>query len=56
MTKKHFEMIAAELAFAKSTGLSVDTLACNLARQFEQVNPRFDRDQFLKACGLTPSE
>lgn len=56
MTKKHFEMIAAELAFAKSTGLSVDTLACNLARQFSEINPRFDTDLFLRACGLTPSE
>ncbi len=27
-------------------------VACDLADLFEKDNPNFDRDKFLKACGL----
>jgi hypothetical protein len=62
MTKKHFEMIASEIAFVYSNATGGETtkaavawLATNLAEEFEQANPLFDRDKFLRACGLTPS-
>ena len=28
-------------------------LVCSLADYFATQNPRFDRDRFMKACGLT---
>lgn len=51
MTKKHFVALAAITA-----GISNDTtrrfVAEGQADYFATLNPHFDRDRFLKACGL----
>lgn len=61
MTRKHFEMIAGSLKEATEYSVyknsaearSTHALMCNeLALDFKMVNPRFDRERFLKACGL----
>tara|TARA_R100000306_G_C4366999_1_gene138141 strand:+ start:773 stop:1021 length:249 start_codon:yes stop_codon:yes gene_type:complete len=61
LTKKHFELIASAI---KGTDVS-DIVACSasarcckgviareLAREFALLNPRFDEDRFLSACGV----
>lgn len=62
MTKKDYELIAR--IFAKNMGekategrtLPVKTVVEATARQFADVlsreNTRFDKDKFLKACGI----
>lgn len=56
MTRKDYVMIAEVIA--TNWHYSADTKA-DLARSFadalETDNPRFDRDRFLKACGVTTS-
>lgn len=55
MTKRHFEAIAKILATADGM-YEYHTkvyIANQLADYFEQENPRFDRDRFLKAAGVT---
>lgn len=64
MTKKHFEMLANIMKFAKppedrgfnklvSALLSYHSDICNsLADGCQSENPRFDRQRFLKACGV----
>lgn len=51
MTKKHFEAIAEVI---KNTLVSDrrEATATAMADYFETVNPRFNRDQFLTACGI----
>lgn len=55
MTKKHFEAIAAILSEVhddyRHDG-AVDAMASRMADYFKSQNPRFDRDQFLAACGV----
>lgn len=61
MTKKDYEKIAN--VFYKTLGTidrswfeeatdHVERVACNMADMLAQDNPRFDRDRFLKACGV----
>lgn len=62
MTKKHFEafaaLLAGELAIARSqrSQKTIDAVK-NIIRStgdiFAQANPRFDRERFYAACGLT---
>lgn len=52
MTKKHFEAFAREISSSSgnyTTKLFAAVIFCRVA---EQDNPRFDRERFLKACGL----
>lgn len=64
MTRKHFEMIAAELHTAQknaakrytgaaytSVAMELEDLSVALAARFAQENPLFDRRRFLKAAG-----
>lgn len=61
MTKKHYEMIAAQIAIQKSmtkcasANKSLDLLAVNLAFLLKADNPKFNRDMFLTACGIEKS-
>jgi len=65
MTKKHFEMIAAQikaqLDFTQSKGsddqkltahIVLQNLANDLATEFAATNDRFDFQRFLRACGF----
>lgn len=63
MTKKHFEAIAAMLASYSHYDMSSiefdmghnhahDAIANSMADYFETINPNFNREQFLTACGL----
>jgi hypothetical protein len=60
MTKKDFEAIAAiiknrlEWADPVEYGVisGIKLTARDMADYFETVNPRFDRDRFIAACGL----
>ncbi len=64
MTKKDFELIANVIATApiqrpygkKSLDAYVirETIAYSLADRLRDTNPRFDRDRFLRACGVLP--
>jgi len=53
MTKQHFTAVAETLNLSFRNAPSeqaeniLTTLACNLADQFEAVNPRFNRSKFL---------
>ena len=55
MTKKHYEAIAAiikrQMKFTDCPG-EIENVAANLAIFLRTQNPKFDRDKFLKACGL----
>lgn len=64
MTRKDFELIAAALKEARDQVPQTDTLhhTCELlghstaarvlAYALAKTNPRFDRERFLKACGV----
>lgn len=60
MTKKHFIALAAEIAdyvrFSNDTPERTKEYATFAARVICSVakadNPRFDRDRFMRACGL----
>lgn len=65
MTRKHYVMIAQAFADAmlfedllapeaemKARKEGVDTAACMVANALAKDNPRFDRERFLKACGV----
>jgi hypothetical protein len=58
MTKKHFEAIAANILQSRQWAKTPEVLeglelvAIGLSKEFENMNPRFDRMRFLKACGL----
>lgn len=52
MTKKHFEMIAREIRGVVQDGSTIFDLAHRLAKQFAEVNPRFDEERFLDAAGV----
>ena len=53
MTKRHFTAVAETLNLSFRNAPSeqaeniLTTLACNLADQFEEVNPLFNRSKFL---------
>jgi hypothetical protein len=63
MTRKDFELVAECVAevvdgyASMETGgtmarMGVHDVALTLANRFEEVNPRFDRNRFLVACGV----
>jgi hypothetical protein len=55
MTKKDFELIAAVCRtrlYGDLTKAQRDTVAAHFADALERTNPRFDRERFLKACGV----
>ena len=56
MTRKDYVMIAEVIATSwHSSAETKRDLAQNMADALETDNPRFDRDRFLKACGVTTS-
>lgn len=60
MTKKDFELIASVLKDCKQVipqyeQYSYDMITSKLSDKLAQVNPRFNRDRFLKACGVENS-
>lgn len=52
MTKKHFEAFAREIAESNQDQIPKMFAAMVVIRVAQQDNPRFDRERFLKACGL----
>jgi hypothetical protein len=55
MTKKHFIEIAATIKYQKDGGADAATLyavAAALCRTFKKLNPAFDMERFMIACGF----
>lgn len=55
MSRKHYQMIAQVLNTARcdwADGQTIDTLAEDFADELVATNERFDRERFLKACGV----
>jgi len=58
MTKKDYELIAAAIKDNREYdpmecyAEALDDVARSLATALQRDNPRFDRDRFLKACGV----
>lgn len=61
MTRKHFEALATQikydlegldLANSPAARLAAETVVHSVAAVCAAQNPRFDRDKFVKACGL----
>lgn len=59
MTKKDFELIASSLkkSFEEAQGnlnqeCTVEGLIIDLSDTLASKNPRFDKQKFLKACGI----
>lgn len=61
MTKKDYDIIAAAIREALvawngeddgAKRIGVQTAANRISRRLREANPRFDRNQFLEACGL----
>lgn len=77
MTRKDYEMIAANIRAELDTASTIDevpcahhdgmvrqgglvdghrqaarSIACSIASALEAENPRFDRERFMRACGL----
>jgi len=61
MTKKDYELIAKAISDTYDAmecttiqaAFGVEMVARNLATALASANPRFDRERFLKACGVT---
>ena len=62
MTKKHYQAIADIVSthlYSMDEEIEVEgrlatvELTYKLAKYFKQDNPRFDRERFLGACGIT---
>ena len=52
MTKKHFEAFARQIQMSDVLPEIKEYAALVIVHVAEKDNPRFDRDRFLKACGL----
>lgn len=61
MTRKDYQLIADSLKGAlppvqfegdEYRRDGIEAVALGLAERLQEENPRFDRDRFLKACGL----
>lgn len=63
LSKKHYEAIARrikaqldelhpDMRAKDPRAFMLNNLACDLAFDFRQDNPRFDEARFLKACGF----
>lgn len=57
MTRKDYVLIASALLEArnitKEQGV-IDWISDAIANRIEDENPRFDREKFLRACGINP--
>jgi hypothetical protein len=59
MTKKDYELIASvyaeDIKFhdGDNTTSIIMTNACLMANALQLANPRFNREKFLKGCGVT---
>jgi len=54
MSRKHFQALADIVAeYAEGgEGVGVERLAHDLATFCREQNPHFDRDRFMRACGV----
>lgn len=56
MTKAHFEFIAemlrTHIQVWPGKSILIERLAVDFAAELERTNPAFDRERFLKACGV----
>lgn len=54
LARKDYRAIAEIIESNRGDGVEyiLDRVASNLADYFEQNNPRFDRQKFIKACDL----
>lgn len=52
VTKKHFEAFARVIAASDNDLVAKTFAALVIVRVASEDNPRFDRDRFMKACGL----
>lgn len=53
MTKQNYELIATTIKKMYSLGDNQMYVADMIAVALAQDNPKFDREKFLKACGVT---
>lgn len=53
--EENFEAISSEYEFGLLHGMALarDEIGNRLADYFATQNPRFDRERFMQACGLT---
>lgn len=62
MSKKDYVLIASVMSDVRYIMVKpayrelVDNISEQLGKALEKENPRFDRQRFLKACGLTELE
>jgi hypothetical protein len=57
MTRKDFELIAMTLKASRIASydkVTLDALARELAERLKATNPQFNRDKFIRACGVCP--
>ena len=55
MEHRHFATVAAIIADMDDGTMSRDDVRCvaeHFARKLADTNPRFDRERFLRACGV----
>ena len=57
MTRQHFIAIAEVIRVRRNNSsprerTAIGMLAIDLAETFAEINPRFDEDRFLDACGV----
>lgn len=52
MTRKHFELIARILDESDLSPDEHEHISSRFADELEHLNPNFDRERFLKACGV----
>ena len=52
MTKRHFEALALEIRESNNDAQTKMFAAMVVIRVAQQFNLRFDRERFLRACGL----
>lgn len=51
MTRKDFQLIADTIK-TSTTSANLERVSIGFANALMETNPRFDRNRFLKACGL----
>lgn len=59
MTKKDFELIASVIngiVWVDKNKLLKEVLVDSFARKLVDINPRFDKEMFLMACGIKTEE
>jgi hypothetical protein len=58
MTRKDYELIARVLLNSSDLmdEVSMAFLIDNFSQELVDDNPRFDRNRFSQACGITPAE